>query len=461
MTLERRRFMAHLGVGGALVACPPALQALVARMAFGGPGRVPPARRPAPSSDYGRLVPAGPELALPEGFSYVVLGQEGSRMADGTPTPGAHDGMAAFPLPNGHVRLIRNHEDRNRPALARRLGIEALAYDPLGGGGTTSLEVRLDPDGAPELVREFVSLGGTIVNCAGGPTPWGTWLTCEESIGGHSHGWRRPHGYVFEVPVLAEEQVEAVPLVAMGRFIHEAAAIDPATGIVYMTEDRHAAGFYRFLPELPERLSAGGRLQMLAVEGRPRLDTRAGVEPGVPLGARWVDIDDPVPADAGFHEGAVFAQGYARGAAGFSRLEGCGYGEGAVYFQATDGGTARAGQVWSYRPEGADGGELTLVFESPDREVLDGPDNLIVSPRGGLLICEDGAGEQYLRGLTRDGDIFDFGRNVLNDREFAGATFSPDGRVLFVNIQGDMSSGGPGHPSMTLAIWGPWESGPL
>ncbi|HUP00095.1 MAG TPA: alkaline phosphatase PhoX [Gemmatimonadota bacterium] len=316
-------------------------------------------------------------------------------------------------------------------------------------------------DGTPDLVRDFVSLGGTIFNCAGGPTPWGTWLSCEETTEGEAHGWRRSHGYVFEVPVTAEAQIEPVPLHAMGRFVHEAAAVDPATGIVYLTEDTDAAGFYRFLPAERGQLVAGGKLQMLAIEGKSRFSSRFWNEPGLELPVRWVDIPDPDPAVEDLFESAVFAQGYAGGGAMFSRLEGCWYGNRAVYFQATDGGEARAGQVWGYRPSDSAGGVLTLIFESPDRSVLDGPDNLTVSPRGGLLVCEDGAGEQYLRGLTPDGAIFDFGLNILNDREFAGATFSPDGRILFVNIQGDTATGGPGHLGMTLAIWGPWEAGSL
>ena len=468
--LDRRWFLRHVGVGGTYLALDPALGGLIARMVSsaeseaGLPARSIAQARTRRVDDYGPLIPKGPEIALPEGFQYRVLGVEGSVMSDGTPTPRAHDGMASFRLPNGNIRLIRNHEDRSVPETARPLGDLELAYDERGGGGTTSLEIRVATDGTPEVIHDFLSLGGTIVNCAGGPTPWGTWLSCEESIQGKPEGWSKPHGYVFEVPVGAESQVAAVPLPEMGRFVHEAAAVDPGTGIVYLTEDAAAAGFYRFLPAEQARLAAGGRLQMLAVEGQPGFSGRLGYEPGLDLPVRWVDIRDPDPDVDDLIAGAVFSQGYVDGAAMFSRLEGCWYGNGAVYFQATDGGVARAGQVWRHRPSAsgpADGGVLTLVFESPDRSVLNGPDNLTVSPRGGLLICEDGSGEQYLRGLTPEGGIFDFARNILNDREFAGATFDPDGRILFVNIQGDTAAGGPGDLGMTLAIGGPWETGPL
>jgi secreted PhoX family phosphatase len=409
---------------------------------------------------YGPLRPAGAELALPAGFSYAVLSRNGKPMSDGNPTPGAFDGMAAFPMPNGNVRLLRNHENRDSPDTAKVKGDPAKAYDRKGGGGVTSLEVRLGSDGAPELVRDFVSLNGTIVNCAGGPMPWGSWLSCEESVQGRAQGWEKEHGYVFEVPVAAEDEVAAVPLKAMGRFVHEAVAIDPETGVVYETEDQDIAGFYRFIPAEPGRLTAGGRLEMLAIDGRPNYATATGQQVGEVLPVRWVGIDDPDPAGASRKPSSVFDQGAARGAARFARLEGCWYGDKSVYFHATSGGDAQVGQVWRYRPTEADRGELMLVFESPSADVLDSPDNITVSPRGGIVICEDGESEQYLRGLNRDGAIFDFGRNLLNQAEFAGACFSPDGRILFVNIMGSTKDAGKGQ-GRTLAIWGPWERGAL
>jgi secreted PhoX family phosphatase len=407
---------------------------------------------------YGPLTAAGPEIALPEGFRYRVFGIEGSIMSDGRPTPRSHDGMAAFPLPNGNVRLIRNHEDATPAHLATPIGDPAKAYDPLAPGGTTSLEVR--PDGDRELVRDFVSLSGTIWNCAGGPTPWGSWLTCEEATSGPGQGWEREHGYVFEISAAAQTQVEAVPLKALGRFTHEALAFDPADGTVYLTEDRTEAGFYRFVPDAPGDLSRG-RLQMLAVGGRPNLDTAQGQTVGEPLYVHWVDIDEVDPPGTALNPSAVFFQGRRQGAASFSRLEGCWYGRGSIFFHATTGGDAEAGQVWEYRPLGPDEGLLVLFFESPGRDVLDSPDNLTVSPRGGLLMCEDGWGSNYLRGLTPDGRIFDFAQNLANVNEFAGATFSPDGRTLFVNVQGDKRVGGEGVLGSTFAIWGPWERGGL
>jgi secreted PhoX family phosphatase len=367
-------------------------------------------------------------------------------MTDGFPTPGAHDGMAAFPLPNGNIRLIRNHE----LSLQEHSGTVPLpAYDPKASGGTTSLEI--DP-ASREVVSDFTSLSGTVRNC-----PWGSWLSCEETVVGSAEGATRPHGYVFEVPVDTVGPVDPIPLKAMGRFVHEAVAVDPATGIVYETEDQQRAGLYRFIPQRPYSdgrpadLAAGGRLQMLAIRDRPNYDCSRRQTAGSTLPVTWVDIDNPDPADAETNPAAVFEQGWAAGGARFTRVEGCWFGDGSVYFSCTDGGDAEHGQIWRYRPA-ENGGELTLIFESPSSKILDHPDNVCVSPRGGIVVCEDGDPRIYVRGLTPDGRLFDFASNITNDSEFAGATFSPDGQTLFLNIQYD--------PGATFAIWGPWVSCP-
>jgi len=432
----------------------------MARNAVAAPGNRGRAKRG--DGGYGPLSPAGPELALPAGFAYVMFGVEGSTMSDGNPTPKAHDGMAAFALPNGNVRLIRNHEDRDTAVNSRVKGNPATANDARGGGSTTSLEVK--PDGDRDLVKDFISLNGTIVNCAGGPTPQGSWITCEETTAGETQGFAKDHGYNFEVPASAEDEVKAVPLKAMGRFVHEAIAVDPGTGIYYETEDRGTSGFYRFIPTSTGNLAAGGKLQMLALKGnRDNYDTRTGQRVGKPLPVRWVDIDDPDPAAAETDPLAVFKQGEAKGGAIFSRLEGCWYGDGSIFFSATDGGDAELGQIWQYRPRGKSGGQLILLFESRSADMLDAPDNVAVSPSGGIVLCEDGDDDQFVRGLTQRGQIFDFVKNIKNDREFAGATFSPDGETMFVNIQGETR--GPGRPAvepgMTFAIWGPFEDGAL
>jgi uncharacterized protein len=401
-------------------------------------------------------------ITLPEGFEYNVIGKTGVKMSDGVPTPAAHDGMATFNV-KGELRLVRNHEINGgvgRDGAA--FGYAALAYDTKAGGGVTTLII--DPK-TREIVKDFVSLNGTLHNCAGGPTPWGSWISCEETTlgkyqgkdaqGRDRGGFLQKHGYCFEVMASADGTVKATPLPAMGRFVHEAIAVDARTGVVYLTEDRGAAGFYRFIPKRQGKLSEGGKLQMLAITGRRQFDLRTGQKAGESLNAQWVDINEPDPPDAENSVDAVYRQGFALGAATFARLEGCWYGGDSIYFTSTSGGDKRLGQVWQYTPQGKDKGKLKLIFESPEEAVLDMPDNLCVSPNGGLIVCEDGNNEQYVRGLTREGQIFDVAKNILpgyEGVEFAGATFSPDGQTLFINIQ---------TPGMTLAIWGPWERGAL
>jgi secreted PhoX family phosphatase len=196
---------------------------------------------------------------------------------------------------------------------------------------------------------------------------------------------------------------------------------------------------------------------MLGIVGRPGYDTTRGQLVGEALPVRWFAIDTPDPDTDVLDPLHVFRQGSAKGGATFARLEGCWYGDSSIYFHATSGGDAAAGQVWRYEPRQE---RLTLVFESPSTAILNHPDNITVSPRGGVVLCEDGAGVQHLRGLTPTGEIFDVATNVLNETEFAGACFSPDGRFLFVNIMGDTTDAGT-RAGRTLAISGPWERGAL
>ena len=440
MRLDRRTFLrASALAGGSLVASPlRALAALGETLELTGE---PVALRAANNGGYGPLRPAGPELDLPDGFSYVRFGGEGTPMSNGRPTPEVHDGMAAFPGPRGTVRLVRNHEvDGHHAAFA------SDAYDPTAGGGTTNL---VFDTGTGRLLASHPSLTGTVRNCAGGATPWGTWISCEETTDGSDDGYDRPHGYCFEVPAGAVAPVRALPLRAMGRFKHEAVCVDRQRGDVYLTEDQDTAGFYRFRPRIRGALAAGGRLEMLAIAGRPGYDTRTGQQRDRVLPVTWVEIPDPDSGEAGRHPLAIFQQGRSRGGALFSRLEGCFWHRGRAVIVSTEGGNAGIGQVWEYRP-GAN--FLSLAFESPSADVLRKPDNVTATPRGGLLICEDGPGPDRIQGLDPDGRIFDFARNRFSDGEFAGPTFSPDGKVLFVNVQ---------RPGVTFAISGPWGRGSL
>jgi secreted PhoX family phosphatase len=421
---------------------------------------------------YGDLAPTAAKntgevmLALPRGFEYNVIGKVGSVMSDGRPTPARHDGMWTFKV-GRELRIVRNHEVSGGRLPQPGSGIGAgHHYDETCGGGTTTLVI--DPK-TRTMVRDFVSLSGTLINCAGGPTPWGSWISCEETTVGPGFrtlangtkigGFPKPHGYCFEVAASANNNLPPVPLKAMGRFTHEAIAVDKKTGIVYLTEDFNPSGFFRFLPKRNKRLAEGGVLQMLAV-GKNEYDTRKGQKAGAELAATWVTIDNPDPVEADADPSAVCKQGRAKGGAIFARLEGCCVDNaGRIYFTATSGGDNGGGQIWLYEPTGRNNGHLKLVFESPGREVLDMPDNICLMPKSDLLfICEDsdyfgegGNPDIFIRILTPGGKIADFAKNIVpkfERTEFAGTTFSADGKILFVNIY---------SVGVTCAIWGDWS----
>jgi hypothetical protein len=462
---NRRSFLRRGAAAAGGGAAPSAVEGLAARGARAEDGHK--ARTAPGNGGYGplreltRTDPASgfsQTLRLPEGFDFAVFSVAGSPLADGTATPPAHGGMACFPTGRrGEWRLVRGHGVAGAPDAAPEDAKHR--YDALASGGTTTLAVSWK-DGAPLFEGAHRSLSGTVANRSGGPTPWGSWLACEEATAGTAAGWEAPHGYVFEVRAAADEESEPVPLKAMGRFAHGGAAVDPRTGAVYLTEDQNTAGFYRFLPDVPGELAEGGRLQMLKVVGEWNAETRNGRRAGRSVYAEWVDIDDPDPSGAEADPYAVFDQGWARGAAVFGRLQGCFFADGAVYAASASGGDEGEGQLWEFRPRGLRGGTLKLVFESPDAALLPFPDAIALSPAGGLVLCE-GTGREapVLRGLTREGEVLDLAGHD-GTAVWRGAVFSPDGRVLFANLRGG-TRGDRAEPGRTVAIWGPWRQGVL
>jgi uncharacterized protein len=233
-----------------------------------------------------------------------------------------------------------------------------------------------------------------------------------------------------------------VPLKAMGRFNHEAACVDPATGIVYLTEDRDDGLFYRFLPNAKGELAKGGKLQAAVVPDTADSGNRDGgwaVDAARPV--RWIDV---APVEAPDDE--IRSWGADRGATKFVRGEGLARAaDGTIFMTCTGGGANSRGQIFAYTPQA----ERMRLFAQPDDSgILDMPDNIAVAPWGGLVVCEDGKGDNFMRVVMPDGRVRPLARNAHEGRgEFCGACFSPDGRTLFVNVQ---------TPGMTYAITGDW-----
>jgi len=413
-------------------------------------------------------------LDLPDGYSYNIVSSAGNPMNDGLQVPFAHDGMAAFPAQGGRVILVCNHELKpgkfDQSAFAGlQEPIPAVFRDRIydfgkgktpGTGGTTT--VTYNPQ-TGETENMHLSLAGTELNCAGGPTPWGSWLSCEECFespgtdlsAGSIVSREQAHGYVFEVAANATYLVAPRPIKSMGRFKHEAAAVHELTGVVYMTEDRQQSLFYRFNPKVAGDLHQGGRLQALALEDTISNRTHnwgksADIRLDVPIRTRWIDLDN---VDSG--EDNLRTRGADLGALTFARGEGlCAAGDDMV-FACTIGGPARLGQVFRYQPspfeatpdETDSPGQLTLLAEATSDSLLRNADNLTMAPWGDLIACEDTSDHCGLVGIRPDGSQYQLADNAYSESELAGVCFAPDGKTLFVNIQ---------YPGTTLAITGPF-----
>jgi uncharacterized protein len=425
---------------------------------------------PGTYSRYGELIADPAQLLdLPRGFTYKIISRAGDRMDDGYTLPGLPDGMGTFSAPNGNTILIRNHEllPNQSPGpfgdggRALRLTDLPLLYDQGEGktphrGGTTTLVYDTERQ---QVVRQFLSLAGTARNCAGGPTPWNSWITCEETVlraGFDSEGsffCNREHGFNFEVPATDRPRLhQAAPLTEMGRFNHEAVAVDPRTSIVYQTEDREDGLIYRFIPNRPGNLAQGGKLQALCASSHRGKDMRNWTTGDVVLVGKqfqvsWLDLDEvQSPKDD------LRYRGFERGAARFARGEGMWYADGHIYFACTNGGARKMGQIWRYachdQGNGKPSGTLELFVEPNDSRLLESADNLTAAPWGDLIVCEDRQGDVVrLVGVSKNGSLYTLA-NCRARSELSGVSFSPDGTTLFVNVQ---------LLGLTIAVTGPWS----
>ena len=506
--MNRRTFLRRSAVLGGGLAFAGPFHALGLQAAAGrGPRRAP---------GYGPLVPKG-DLALPAAFNYQVISRQGRPMSDGQLTPGIFDGMGAFRGTRGSTVLIRNHENREQ-AGEMKVVTGSREYDPVMFGGDTKLEVRRtragrdpvtgEPLYAYTVVRDFAILGGTSTNCAGGVSGR-SWIACEEVVKRGATGLK--HGYIFEIPSDADGPVQGVPITSTGRFVHEAVAW--SGGVLYLTEDRRAQPdpslgeiggcFYRFIPDnfrpddndhrddddargdehrgerrrgrRARRLAdMTGRLQALKLRDEWHANMEIGRVVGRPYRVEWVDVSEPDHDDdtddrrdrmPGFTPTRIQAQD--TGAAYFEKMEGIWADEPGpfddddaarkVYFACSDGGALNLGAVWEFDPRRR---TITMIYESTGPDRLEHPDNVVIVPHtGDIFVQEDGDGDQFVRGVTRDGAIYDFCQTLTNHAEFAGGCFDPDGHTFYVNQQGERGGEPDGPPDLfavTYAIYGPF-----
>jgi secreted PhoX family phosphatase len=416
---------------------------------------------------WGPLVPdpAG-MLDLPHGFRYVVLQRGGvDKLDDGRSIPGRLDGMTCLGLADGTWALLRNHELGGTHWASRRglLGTSKVvpwvpADRPEASyfGGVSRVVVAPDAlrralagESAKPVRSTTMALTGTDRNCAGGAIDvprYRGWLSGEESD-------EHDRGYVYFVPVEATSPGSARRIDAWGRFVHEAVAVTPS-GVVYLAEDDADGLLYRFVPRDPTDPFGPGSLEALSIAGLTHAHPAAGprLEQGFRSPVSWLPIPDPAARSAPCRTQAAATK--------FARCEGLVWDGTHVWVAATSAGASGRGQLLRLTP----GKEDVLEVALDDPRQLSAPDNLAVAPWGGLLVCEDNYDSddrvqaQHLRYVSRAGEVTSLARNPQGPAypgaspgdEFAGACFSPDGTVLFVNLSGDVDT--------TFAITGPWPT---
>jgi secreted PhoX family phosphatase len=375
--INRRRFLAGT-LGGA------------AYFALGGP------LARAATGPYGALRTADARgIRLPRGFTSRIVARSGSKVGPSSYVWHRYpDGGACFPAGTDGWVYVSNSE-------------------VMGSGGAGA--IRFTSTGA--VKKGYRILSGTSRNCAGGPTPWGTWLSCEEFSSGR----------VWECDPLGWP-ADAVVRPALGRFEHEAAAVDPVGHAVYLTEDNADGRLYRFRPDAWPSLSAG------VLEA-------ATVTDGI---VTWSTVPDPsastIPTRQQVPDSTPFSHG-----------EGAWYADGTVWFT-----TKGDNRVWAL-DVASDPQQLRIVYDlatAPD-PVLSGVDNVVSSQSGDLFVAEDGGNLELI--LIEPGGAASVFLRVVGQAgsELTGPAFSPNGKRLYFSSQRGPTGSGTG---VTYEVKGPFRT---